>query len=219
MQILTPPLAALPTMLKAASPFPPCPSLSETPVLPIFLFFGLIHLNLYGLSSCTSIPISRRTSNTCFMTSGGLPLVIVVWSIAPWCTLRIFLAVGERMKLLLRGFEKLLSVAIDGVRVGCPGVVGTADRGVDTSRLVEGGRALSEGPVTGEVSPLIVLVDTLRGTPREGGVGSDLSVTGCSSSGTLPLLFVLNHSITFFALLVLAALPTPGLTTSGNLLP
>jgi len=122
------------------------------------------------------------------------------------------------MKLLLSGLEKLLSVATDGVRVGCPGVVETIDRGIDTSRLVEGGYGFTEGPITGEVNPLIVLVDALRGTSREGGVGSVLSGIGCSSSGTLPLLFVLNHSITFFALLVLAALPTPGLTTSGNLL-
>jgi hypothetical protein len=126
-----------------------------------------------------------------------------------------FFAAGERMKLLLIGFEKLLSVATDGVRVGGPGIVGTADRGVETSKFVEDGCTFTEGPVPGDVNPLTVLVDALRGTPREEGV---FSVIGCSSSGTLPLLFVLNHSITFFALLVLAALPTPGLATSGNLL-
>ena len=120
-----------------------------------------------------------------------------------------FLAVGERMKLLLSGFVKLLSVAMDGVRFGCPGVVGI--RGVETSKFVEDWCAP-------EVNPLTVLVDALKGTSREEGVGSAFSVIGCSSSGTLPLLFVRNHSITFFALLVLAALPTPGLTTSGNLL-
>ena len=214
----TPPLAALPTILKAARPFPPCPFLSETPVVPIFLFFGLIHLNLYRLSSCTSRPISKRTPNTCFITSGGLPLVIVVWSIAPWCTLKMFFAAGERMKLLLSGFEKLLSVTTDGVRDECTGVVETADRDPDASGLTEGGCTFTEGPGPGEVDPFIVLVDSFRETPCEGGVGSDFSVVGCSSSGTLPLLLALNHSITFFALLVLAALPTPGLTTSGNLL-
>ena len=204
-------------MLKAARPLPPWLSLSETPVLPIFLFFGLIHLNLYWLSSSTSRPISVRTSKTCFITSGGLPLVIVVWSTAPWCTLRIFFAAGERMKLLFSGFEKLLSVATDGVRVGGPGIAETADRDVDASRLVEG-CTFTGGLVPGVVNPLTVLVDALRGVSREEGVGIVFSVIGCSSSGTLPLLFVLNHSITFFALLVLAALPTPGLATSGNLL-
>ena len=129
-----------------------------------------------------------------------------------------FFAAGERIKLLLIGFEKLFSVVTDGVRVGCPGVVETVDRGIVTSWLAEAECTFNEGPGTRDVSPLIVLVDALRGTSREGGVGSDLSVTGFSSSGTLPLLFVRNHSITFFALLVLAAFPTPGLTTCGNLL-
>jgi len=122
------------------------------------------------------------------------------------------------MKPLLIGFEKLLSVTTDGVRFGCPGIVETADRGVDTSRLAEGGCTFTRGPGPGEVNPLIVLVDALSGISREEGVGTVFSVIGCSSSGTLPLLFVLNQSITFFALLVLAALPTPGRATSGNLL-
>jgi hypothetical protein len=129
-----------------------------------------------------------------------------------------FFAAGERMKLLLIGFEKLFSVVTDGVRVLCPGVIETVDRGVVTSWLAEAGCTFGEGPGTGDVNPLIVLVDAFRGSSREEGVGSDLSVTGFSSSGALPLLFARNHSITFFALLVLAALPTPGLTTSGNLL-
>lgn len=129
-----------------------------------------------------------------------------------------FFAAGERMKLLLIGLEKLFSVVTDGVRVVCPGVIETVDRGVVTSWLAEEGCMLKGGAGKGDVNPLIVLVDALRGTSRGGGVGSDLSVTGFTSSGVLPLLFARNHSITFFALLVLAALPTPGLTTSGNLL-
>lgn len=160
------------------------------------------------------MPISKRTSDTCLMTSGGLPLVIVVWSTAPWCTLKMFLAVGERIKLLLIGFVVLLSVATEGVRLECPGAVGAVERGVVTSGFVVGGYTFIEG----EVTPLIVLVDALRGTSRDEGVGCVFSVMGCSSSGTFPLLFVRNQSITFFALLVLAALPTPGLATSGNLL-
>lgn len=100
----------------------------------------------------------------------------------------------------------------------CPGVIETVDRDVASSWLAEGVCTFNEEPGRGDVNPLIVLVDALRGTSREGGVGSVLSVTGFSSSGALPLLFARNHSITFFALLVLAALPTPGLTTSGNLL-
>ena len=58
---------------------------------------------------------------------------------------------------------------------------GTVDRGVETSRFVEGGRMFDEGPDTGEVNPLIVLVDALRGASREEGVGGVFSVTGCSS--------------------------------------
>ena len=38
-----------------------------------------------------------------------------------------------------------------------------------------------KGPDTGEVNPLIVLVDAFRGASREEGVGGVFSVTGCSS--------------------------------------
>ena len=120
------------------------------------------------------------------------------------------------MKLLLIGFETLLSVATDGVRFGCPGADETADRGVEMSRLAEGGCVFTEEP-SPEVNPLIVLVDALRGASRDEGVGRVFSFVGASSYGTFPLLFVLNHSITFFALLVLAAFPTTGLAAGGIL--
>ena len=61
--------------------------------------------------------------------------------------------------------------------------------------------------------PLVVLVNVFRG-----GVGSAFSIGGCSSSCTFPLPFVLGDSITFLALLVLAALPVPDLTNPGNIL-
>ena len=93
----------------------------------------------------------------------------------------------------------------------------TADRGVEMSRLAEGGCVFTEEP-SPEVNPLIVLIDTLRGASRDKGVRRVFSFVRASSYGTFPLLFVLNHSITFFALLVLAAFPTKGLATGGILL-
>lgn len=84
-QRLTPLEAADPTIVNAASPLPE-PSRNPNPTPPALRLFGLTHLYLNSPSICISRPMFSSTARTCFMTSGGAPVVIVVWSTAPWCT-------------------------------------------------------------------------------------------------------------------------------------
>ena len=70
----------------------------------------------------------------------------------------------------------------------------------------------------GEIIPLIVFVDSSRGTSLNEGVGSVFSVTDYYPPGTLPLLFLPNHTIAFFAFITLVVFLTADLATSKNLL-
>lgn len=91
--------------------------------------------------------------------------------------------------------------------------------GIQVSSKLSSGVSMSEsGPAVGgctfaggEIIPLIVLVDALRGIFRDGGAGSVLSFIGYLSACTLHLLFVLNHSITFTLLVLATVVHTPGL--------
>ena len=69
--------AADPTMVNAAR-LPPAPSRKPNPTPPVFLLFGRTHRYLNSVSSEISKPIFSSTLFTCFMTSGGEPVVIVV---------------------------------------------------------------------------------------------------------------------------------------------
>jgi len=129
------------------------------------------------------------------MTSDGAPDVIVFWSTAPWWTRGTFFAAGEDVTTLLTRPENDLSVAPEAVR-GCLGV-GASEAVLGES--VWGGAGTTGAGCT-PLLWLIVLVEDPGATLAEG-VSLSLIIVS-SSGGVIPLLLVLNQSITFFALLV-----------------